>query len=368
MNYQETVKAVSFVLAGGDVPLVVGDSGVGKTTLARDVAQNNHWDYIGIDANLLKEGEIGGLPTVQLRSDGKSVTVYAVHHKLQAVEQACRRGGTVLLFIDELNRCEHAVQQELMNLILNREINGYTLPAQVHVMAAMNPGERFEGQYRYQTTEMDPAQENRFVWLFLEPDAAQWLRWGHLQGIHPRILDFIATFPQYLMSGEGDTLQATPRSYERLSHAFHLYDSPEPPVSEQVFLAIAEGNVGKKIAREFIAFIRGKYPPLLHYADLFLPEAFSPSLQEQIKKESLPRLYLMAGQFLPVLQEKWEETGDLLLLKRLTDILSCYPHDLLIRIMQDLRADYPRLYAPLSKDEAFVALFYNAHNLPEKEA
>lgn len=28
----------------------------------------------------------------------------------------------VLLFIDELNRCEHAVQQELMNLILNREI------------------------------------------------------------------------------------------------------------------------------------------------------------------------------------------------------------------------------------------------------
>ena len=38
-----------------------------------------------------------------------------------------------MLFIDELNRCEHAVQQELMNLILNREINGFKMPEEVRV-------------------------------------------------------------------------------------------------------------------------------------------------------------------------------------------------------------------------------------------
>ena len=40
------------------------------------------------------------------------------------------KGRRVLLFIDEINRAEHAVQQELMNLILNREINGFSLSDQ----------------------------------------------------------------------------------------------------------------------------------------------------------------------------------------------------------------------------------------------
>ena len=47
-------------------------------------------------------------------------TVYAVHHTLEHVSRAVNAGRHVLLFIDEINRAEHAVQQELMNLILNR--------------------------------------------------------------------------------------------------------------------------------------------------------------------------------------------------------------------------------------------------------
>ena len=53
------------------------------------------------------------------------------------------KGNNVLLFIDELNRCEHAVQQELMNLILNREINGYKLNKDVKILAAMNPSNEY---------------------------------------------------------------------------------------------------------------------------------------------------------------------------------------------------------------------------------
>lgn len=94
-----------------------------------------------------KEGEIGGLPTVETvtHTDGHGntrdvkTTVYAVHHTLEHVAQAVDKGRQVLLFIDEINRAEHAVQQELMNLILNREINGFSLSDQVRIIAAMNP-------------------------------------------------------------------------------------------------------------------------------------------------------------------------------------------------------------------------------------
>ena len=65
-------------------------------------------------------------------------TVYAVHTKLIEIDRALEEDDDrgILLFIDEINRCEHSVQQELMNIILNREINGYNLSSKVDIIAA----------------------------------------------------------------------------------------------------------------------------------------------------------------------------------------------------------------------------------------
>ena len=58
MNYADTLKSVDLVLATGEVPLVVGETGIGKTALAKELAEANGWSLIVIDGNLLKEGEI----------------------------------------------------------------------------------------------------------------------------------------------------------------------------------------------------------------------------------------------------------------------------------------------------------------------
>ena len=52
-----------------------------------------------------------------------------------------------------------------MNLILNREINGYKLHDDVKILAAMNPSSKYGSDFDYQVVDMDAAQENRFVWL-----------------------------------------------------------------------------------------------------------------------------------------------------------------------------------------------------------
>ena len=95
----------------------------------------------------------------------EKVTVYAIHYKIKQIADYMAAGQQVLLFIDEINRCEHAVQQELMNLILNREINGFNLGHSVHIVAAMNP----TNSYDYQTVEMGrgPAEPFRVA-----PDGA----------------------------------------------------------------------------------------------------------------------------------------------------------------------------------------------------
>ena len=65
MNFIDTLKSVNLVLSTGEVPLVVGESGIGKTTLAKKIAKENNWSLIVINGNLLKEGEIGGLPMIE---------------------------------------------------------------------------------------------------------------------------------------------------------------------------------------------------------------------------------------------------------------------------------------------------------------
>ncbi|MEG1410810.1 MAG: ATP-binding protein, partial [Terrisporobacter sp.] len=170
MNFIDTLKSVELVLSTEEVPLVVGESGIGKTALAKKLAKNNNWSLIVIDGNLLKEGEIGGLPTVEsyVAMDAigneieKKTTVYAIHNKLREIDKEVSKNKSVLLFIDEINRCEHTVQQELMNLILNREINGYKLPDEVKILAAMNPSCKYGSDFDYQVVDMDAAQENRF--------------------------------------------------------------------------------------------------------------------------------------------------------------------------------------------------------------
>ena len=152
MNYSDCLNAVSLVLESNEVPLIIGESGIGKTSLVKRIAKEKSYYLVTIDANLLKEGEIGGLPIV----DNKT-TVYATHHKLVEIDRVLNENenSEVILFIDELNRCDHSVAQELMNLILNREINGYILSNRVKVIAAMNPSSRNDGFYNSQYEVVD---------------------------------------------------------------------------------------------------------------------------------------------------------------------------------------------------------------------
>ena len=52
MNFTDTLKSVELVLETGEVPLIVGDSGIGKTALAKTLAKNNNWSIISIDGKL----------------------------------------------------------------------------------------------------------------------------------------------------------------------------------------------------------------------------------------------------------------------------------------------------------------------------
>ena len=372
MNFIDTLKSVELVLASGDVPLVVGESGIGKTALAKKLSEKNGWSFIVIDGNLLKEGEIGGLPTVESYSKVDSngilheikTTVYAVHSKLREVDEEIAKGNSVLLFIDEINRCEHTVQQELMNLILNREINGYKLHDNVNILAAMNPSNKYDSDFDYQVVDMDAAQENRFVWLNMESDENAWLKWAIEAGIDSKVIEFISTFPEYLNKVNEDDIRATPRSYERVSKAFKVYKEKKDSIPRAVFLNVIKGNVGKVIAEEFINFVESEHSPLISFNEVFVGDTLSEEVIEKVKSESHTRLYLSAINILKSLEENIKNSNDedVYHINRFIEFLKQYPVDLMVGIMKDMKISYPESYKRALDNEEFVESYFEAYS------
>ena len=341
MDFKEALSTVNLVLMTGEVPLLIGESGIGKTSLAKELSRINNYHLVTIDGNLLKEGEIGGLPMVEkkeilFKGDvvKKSVTKYATHVKLMEIDDHIEKGEKVLLFIDELNRCEHAVQQELMNLILNREINGYKLNEDVYILAAMNPSNKYDNyeDSDYQVIEMDPAQEDRFVWIDISSNLKEWMSWA----------------------------KATPRSWERVSKAYRVYLSNKKNFSKEILYNALKGNVGSTIAQEFIAYISNLNKPIISNEEIFESDVLGFNIRERIMSENHSRMYIIAKSALYYLEGLKDYNKEL---EVFSDLLSCYPKDLRLGIMKEIKSDHSEeLYRNLLNEDKFLEAFFEIYS------
>ena len=105
MNFREALDTAKLVIMTGEVPLLIGESGIGKTSLVMEIAKELDYEIVTIDANLLKEGEIGGLPIVadmEVKNGNniskRKITTYAIHNKLIEVDLAIEKERNVLIF------------------------------------------------------------------------------------------------------------------------------------------------------------------------------------------------------------------------------------------------------------------------------
>lgn len=128
----------------------------------------------------------------------------------------------------------------------------------------------------------------------MEPDYMQWLDWAAAHDIEPKVMEFISTFPDYLSQQNEDDINATPRSYERISLILRVYEERRNTISKAVFYNVICGNVGKVIAQEFVNFIESDTTPLISYDDVFGVDALSQETIDKIENESHTRLYLAA--------------------------------------------------------------------------
>lgn len=142
--------------------LLEGATGIGKSELVRQVADELGIGFAVLDLSLLEPPDLVGLPVL---ADGR--TTWAVPATLPTA-------GAGILLLEELNRADRTVQQPALQLLTARRLHEYELPPGWVPFAAVNPE---DGEY--QVTPLDPALRARFLQLKVRADVRHWREWAN---------------------------------------------------------------------------------------------------------------------------------------------------------------------------------------------
>ena len=151
-----TFKIVAPALPSHIAILMRGPTGVGKSHLARQIADAHGLPFIDVRGSTMSEGDVGGYPDIEGMKESGVMTFCMPAWFIRACNEP------VVLMLDELNRSLPGVQQSFFQLVLDRELgndkNGvpYRLHPETRVIAAVNHGSE------YDVNEMDPALLRRF--------------------------------------------------------------------------------------------------------------------------------------------------------------------------------------------------------------
>ena len=171
--------------------LMRGPTGVGKSAMARAVADKLGLPMIDVRTAVMDEGTMGGIPNLEAIKD----TGVAHNAMYGWFVRGCKE--PVVIFLDEINRAMLPVLQGAFQLVLDREMgNGpdgmpYKLHPETRILAAGNFGAEYESE------DLDPAMQRRFMVVDLKPTTEDWLDWSKGK-IDEVIREFIRQHPVHL--------------------------------------------------------------------------------------------------------------------------------------------------------------------------
>ena len=239
MNITQSIKVLSTYI-DSDIPAFLwGSPGIGKSDIVVGLAALRGLPLIDLRAALLDPLDLRGLPKIS-----GDVVQWLPMGELP-IES--RDGSEGILFLDELNAAAPAVQAACFQLVLNRRIGTYHLPAGWRIVAAGN-----RQSDRASAQRLSSALADRFAHIEVDCDLDSWCRWAIAKGKPAEVVAFLRFRPELLHDFDPDRLiNATPRGWGERVCA--LVSAGLEKTTELLALA---GSVGEGPAAEFTAFLR----------------------------------------------------------------------------------------------------------------
>ncbi len=237
-SYEELRPLVELTLRSGTSVLLRGHPGVGKSTLAAEIAAAMGLPLVDIRLAQRDPAELAGVHFPDRERGVLSL------FPPEWVRDACE--CPVMVFLDEVNAAVTRLHQAAAyQIVLEHRVGPFQFHPETVVMAAGN----LEDDAAI-VTPLSSALCNRFAHYTLRVDVTSWLAWGARNGIHESILAFIGRHgEETLYAYDGDSAFPTPRSWEMASRILAAVD---PSLRKRA----AASCVGSAAAEKLEAYLR----------------------------------------------------------------------------------------------------------------
>lgn len=155
--------------------MIWGPPGIGKSSIVAQTATEAGIDCVDVRLSQLAPTDLRGLPV----PEGGVARWYP--------PEFLPHEGAGILFLDELNMAPPTIQGMAQQLILDRKVGSYSVPAGWFIWAAGNRKED-----RAAVFDMPAPLANRFVHLHVEPDFDSFKAYALEQGLHEQIIAFLS--------------------------------------------------------------------------------------------------------------------------------------------------------------------------------
>ena len=201
---------------GHHTPVMLwGPPGVGKSQMVAQIGAAHAVPVIDIRLSQMEPSDLRGIPF----RVGAHVE-WAVPAVLPATE---RHGESGILFLDEITSAPPSVSAAAYQLILDRRLGEYRVPAGWAIFAAGNR----QGD-RGVTYAMPAPLANRFSHFEVETHLDDWVTWAYANSIDERIIAFLRFRPELLFDfdpAHNPVAFPSPRSWEFAHRALQKFSA-----------------------------------------------------------------------------------------------------------------------------------------------
>lgn len=250
MNAAQT-KTVLNTFPSDKSVMLIAKHGVGKSSVVKQVAAENGWDFYDVRLSQCEVGDIKGLPYL----DRENMQTVFLKPKWWPTDPNSKG----ILFFDELNRATKDVLQAVFEICLDRRLDGDPLPEGWRVVAAIN------GDDDYDVIELDPALLDRWFVVHFDPEWKEWVSWAIKNDVHESIIDFVSREPTVLDPPVGNLeagrVYPSRRSwvaFDQTAKSLKLFERAEDPMLAMV----AKGWIGEELAPSFAKFLQNEFSRL----------------------------------------------------------------------------------------------------------
>lgn len=227
--------------SGDQTPVMLwGPPGVGKSEIVADVAARHGVALIDLRLSQLEPTDLRGIP---FRIDDR------VEWSVPAMlPDTVRHGARGILFLDEINAAPPTVTAAAYQLILDRRLGDYRLPAGWAVVAAGNR----QGD-RGVTYPMPAPLANRLTHYDVEAHLDDWIVWAHAAAVDPRVIAFLRFRPELLFdfdAARNPIAFPSPRTWVFAHRALAKFADRHDLLADAL-----QACVGRAAGIEFKAFI-----------------------------------------------------------------------------------------------------------------